>query len=76
MKYKVSDKVKIMKSRLAKKITIIMSYDYDDNLVVSDDNIAYRIRQDLSRNIEPKHERIESINVEDYEIQSRRQSKD
>lgn len=72
MKYKVSDKVKIMKSRLAKKITIIMSYDYDDNLVVSDDNIAYRIRQDLSRNIEPKHERIESINVEDYEVQSRR----
>ena len=71
MKYKVGDKVNIMESRLAKKITIIMSYDYDDNLVVSDDNIAYRIRQDLLRNIEPKHERIESINVEDYEIQSR-----
>ena len=40
----IINRVKIMESRLAKKITIIMSYDYDDNLVVSDDNIAYRIR--------------------------------
>lgn len=58
----------------AKKITVVLSYNYDDDLVVSNDKVAYRIRNELSRNIEPRHERIESVTVDDYEIQSRRQS--
>ncbi len=52
----------------AKKITIIMSYDYNENQIISNDKVSYRIKQSLLRDIEPKHERIESVKVEDYEI--------
>ncbi len=45
-----------------------MSYDYNENQIISNDKVSYRIKQSLLRDIEPKHERIESVKVEDYEI--------
>lgn len=48
-----------------KKITIIISYDYDDRNTVSNDRIADRIKKDLLKGSDPKHEKIESITVED-----------
>ncbi len=50
-----------------KKITIIISYDYDNKQVVSNDKISYRIKSDLMKGTNPIHERIESVTVEDYE---------
>ncbi|WP_182438478.1 hypothetical protein [Parabacteroides merdae] len=48
-----------------KKITITISYDYDENNTVSNDKIAQRIYSDLKKGSDPKHERIENITVED-----------
>ena len=48
-----------------KKITIIISYDYEDKNTVSNDRIAERIKSDLLKGSNPVHERIESIVVED-----------
>ncbi len=48
-----------------KKITIIISYDYEDKNTVSNDRIAERIKSDLRKGSNPVHERIESIVVED-----------
>lgn len=48
-----------------KKVTIIMSHNYDGNNIASNDKIADRIKRDLLKNLEPKRERIESIIVED-----------
>lgn len=50
-----------------KKITIIISYNYDNKQVVSNDKISYRIKSDLMKGTDPRHERIESITVEDEE---------
>lgn len=49
----------------SKRITIIISYDYEDKNTVSNDRIAERIKNDLLKGSNPVHERIESIVVED-----------
>lgn len=48
-----------------KKITIVISYDYEDKNTFSNDRIAERIKNDLLKGRNPKHEKIESITVED-----------
>lgn len=48
-----------------KKITIIISYDYDNKNTLSNDKIAQRIYSDLKKGTNPRHERIENIIVED-----------
>lgn len=48
-----------------KKITIIISYDYEDKNTVSNYRIAERIKSDLRKGINPVHEKIESVTVED-----------
>lgn len=48
-----------------KKITIVISYDYEDKNTVSNDKIANRIYSDLKKGSNPQHENIESIIVED-----------
>lgn len=49
----------------SKKVTVIISYDYDDINTVSNASIAERIKTDLLKGSNPKHEKIESIIVED-----------
>ena len=49
----------------SKKITIIISYDYEDKNTVSNDRIAERIKSDLLKGSKPIHEKIESVTVED-----------
>lgn len=53
---------KVMKQ---KKITIIISYNYEDHNTVSNDKIAVRIKNDLLKGSNPKNEKIESVIVED-----------
>lgn len=48
-----------------KKITVIISYDYEDKNTVCNDRIADRIKFDLLKGSNPQHEKIESITVED-----------
>lgn len=48
-----------------KKITIIISYGYDEKNTISNDKIAQRIYSDLKKGSDPEHERIENIIVED-----------
>lgn len=48
-----------------KKITIIISYDYEDKNTVSNERIADRIKSDLLKGSDPQHEKIESVKVED-----------
>lgn len=48
-----------------KKITIIISYNYEDHNTVSNDKIAVRIKNDLLKGSNPKNEKIESVIVED-----------
>ncbi len=48
-----------------KKITIIISYDYEEKNTISNDKIAQRIYSDLKKGCNPGHERIENIIVED-----------
>lgn len=48
-----------------KKITIIISYDYENKDVFINQKIAQKIKQDLLKGINPVHERIESVKVED-----------
>lgn len=48
-----------------KKITIIISYDYEDKNTVGNDRIADRVKKDLLKGSNPQHEKIESITVED-----------
>lgn len=48
-----------------KKITIVISYDYEDKNTVSNNRIAERIKSDLLKGSNPIHEKIESILVED-----------
>ncbi len=56
---------KILLDMKQKKITIMMSYDYDDCNTASNEHIAYRIGNDLRRGLETKHEKIDSVVVED-----------
>lgn len=48
-----------------KKITIIISYDYEDRNTVSNDRNADRVKNDLLKGSNPQHEKIEFITVED-----------
>ena len=48
-----------------KKVTIIISYDYDNKDVFENQKIAEKIKRDLLYGINPIHETIESIIVED-----------
>lgn len=48
-----------------KKITIIISYDYEEENTICNDKIAQRIYSDLKKGSNPRHERIENIIVED-----------
>lgn len=48
-----------------KKITIIISYDYEDKNTICNEHIADRIKRDLLKGSNPKHERIETVIVED-----------
>lgn len=48
-----------------KKVTIIISYNYEDKNTVSNDRIADRIKNDLLKGCNPPHEKIESVIVED-----------
>lgn len=48
-----------------KKVTVIISYNYDRGCTVSNSRIADRIMRDLVKGTDPNHERIESVIVED-----------
>ena len=48
----------------SKKITVIISYDYEDKNTVSNDRIADRVKNDLLKGSNPNHEKIESVTVE------------
>lgn len=48
-----------------KKVTIVISYNYDDNNVFLNEKIAEKIKRDLIRGSNPYHEKIESVLVED-----------
>lgn len=49
-----------------KKVTIIVSYDYEDKNTVCNSRIADRIKRDLLRGTDTNHEKIESVVVEDF----------
>ena len=48
-----------------KKVTVIISYDYEDGCTVSNSWVADRIMRALVRGSAPSHEKIESVIVED-----------
>lgn len=48
-----------------KKITVTIAYDYPAERVCSDDRIAKKIRSTLERNMDPMHEKIETVTVKD-----------
>lgn len=48
-----------------KKVTVIISYDYEDGRTVRNERIAERIKFDLAKGSDPRHEKIESVTVED-----------
>lgn len=48
-----------------KKVTVIISYDYEDCCTVNNERVAERIKRDLAKGSDPWHERIESVTVED-----------
>jgi hypothetical protein len=48
-----------------KKITIVISYDYEDKNTISNDRIADRVKYDLLKGSNSQHEKIESVTVED-----------
>ena len=43
----------------------IECYDYEDKNTVSNDRIADRVKNELLKGSNPKHEKIESVTVED-----------
>lgn len=53
------------KSMKQKKVTVIISYDYDNGCTASNERVAERIRRDLVKGSDPRHEKIESVTVED-----------
>ncbi len=53
----------------SKKITVIISYDYEDKNTVSNDRIADRVKNDLLKGSNPNHEKIESVTVEDNQTE-------
>ena len=48
-----------------KKITIVISYVYEDKNTISNDRIADRVKYDLLKGSNSQHEKIESVTVED-----------
>ena len=48
-----------------KKISIVISYDYEDKNTISNDRIADRVKYDLLKGSNSQHEKIESVTVED-----------
>lgn len=48
-----------------KKVTVIISYNYEDGCTVSNERIAERIKRGLIKGSDPRHEKIESVIVED-----------
>lgn len=48
-----------------KKVTVIISYNYEDGCTVSNERIAKRIKCHLVKGSDPLHEKIESVTVED-----------
>ena len=56
---------KTEKEMKKKKIIIVISYDYEDKNTVNNDRIADRVKNELLKGSNPKHEKIESVTVED-----------
>lgn len=50
----------------SKKITVIISYDYEDKNTVSNDRIADRVKNDLLKGSNPNHEKIESVTIAEF----------
>lgn len=48
-----------------KKVTVIISSNYEDGRTVSNERIAERIKRVLLKGSNPLHEKIESVTVED-----------
>lgn len=48
-----------------KKVTVIISYSYAVRNTVSNERVAERIKHDLVKGSDPRHEKIESVTVED-----------
>lgn len=48
-----------------KKVTVIISYDYEEGCTVCNERIAERIKYDLVKGSNQQHEKIESVIVED-----------
>lgn len=48
-----------------KRVTVIISYEYEDGCTVSNERIAERIKHDLVKGSNPLHEKIESVTVKD-----------
>lgn len=48
-----------------KKVTVIISHNYKDGCTVNNEKIAERIKHDLLKGSDPRHEKIESVIVED-----------
>lgn len=48
-----------------KKVTVIISYDYDKDCTASNERVAERIKRGLIKGCDPWHEKVESVVVED-----------
>lgn len=48
-----------------KKITVIISYSHAVRNTVGNERFAERIKHDLVKGSDPRHEKIESVTVED-----------
>lgn len=48
-----------------KKVTVIISYNYEDGCTVSNERIAERKKYGLVKGSDPLHEKIESVIVSD-----------
>jgi len=49
----------------SKKVTIIISYNYEDRNTFSNELISGRIKEILKKGSHPMHEKIKSVTVED-----------
>lgn len=49
-----------------KKITVIISYNYDKQHTASNTKIAERMKHFLAKGCDPRHEKIQSVIAEDY----------
>lgn len=48
-----------------KRVTVIISYNYEEGRTVSNERVAERIKRDLVKGSYPQNEKIESVIVED-----------